>query len=331
MLVYQPSNVSMTYQHAANPPRLDKLAFTIDHIHAGNDSVCSTYELVRYLVHRNIPVTVFMQATSPGNNYALDKANARLICQLNHRLVTLGVHPLSRGHSQVQQAETFNVISQIIQEVTGRRPALLSYHGHRAGPEPGIIFPGIKYARGIHSHDGRSKPMNTPVMPASSVTQAFNYIKKRNEAGRTATFFTHSAELKRGSVKKRVFDNLVKQVMAQRLHAISYIDAMKQDFRGTPAPAGNNQSNNNRRPGAKFGLRLSALSEAGFRPINANFEVRDNRGEIVAATNNRKQAQFHLPPAIYQANARADGVSITQPINLTAQQGIHQKFLFPPA
>lgn len=334
MLVYQPSRVSMTYQHTANPPRLDKIAVTIDHVHAGNSSVCSTYELVRYLVHRNIPVTVFIQATSPGNNYELDKTNARLIHQLNHRLVTLGVHPLSRGHSQVQQLETFNVISQIIQEATGSKPKVLSYHGHRAGPEAGIIYPGIQYARGIHSQDGRAKAINTPVMPASSVTNAFNYIKRRNEAGLSATFFTHSVELKNGSAKKRVFDNLVKQVMAQRLHAMPYIEAMQQDFNGATAtnPASNQNRNRPQQPpspGAKFGLRLSALTEVSFRPVNANFEVRDNRGDIVAVTNNRKQAQFHLPPAIYQANARVDGVSITQLVNLTGQQGIHQKFLFP--
>ena len=53
MLTYRPSNVAKPYRYAANPPHLDKLSFTLDHIHAGNGSVCSTYELVRYLIQIN--------------------------------------------------------------------------------------------------------------------------------------------------------------------------------------------------------------------------------------------------------------------------------------
>nr|CAA6830584.1 MAG: Unknown protein [uncultured Thiotrichaceae bacterium] len=332
MLTYRPSNVSKPYRHSANPPRLDKICFTIDHVHAGNGSVCSTYELVRYLVHKNIPVTVFIQATSPGNDYELDFNNAQLLYQLAPHLVTLGVHPLSSNHGQREQSEVHNVINDIIERVTGRKPTLLSYHGHRAGPTRGIVFPGIQYARGIHSQSvARQDRLNTPVMPLSSVTAAYNYIKKRNEDGLTGTFFSHSAEMRSNNVKKRVFDNLVREVLSQRLHAISYLKAMNHEFGGsggstpvtpspTPAPSDSEQ---------KYGLRLSALTEQGFRPLNANFEVRSSNGRVVASASNQKQVQFHLPPAIYQANARVNDTSITQPINLTVRHGLHQKFLFP--
>lgn len=331
MLTYRPSNVAKPYRHAANPPHLDKLSFTLDHIHAGNGSVCSTYELVRYLVHKNIPVTVFMQVTSPANDYELDKSNARLIYQLAPHLVTLGVHPLHAGHTQREQAEVHNILNYIIEEVTGEKPVLLSYHGHGAGPQNGIIFPGIQYARGIHCTTApQPDPMNTPVMPLSSVTAAYNYIKKRNEAGQTATFFTHSCELRHNNVKKRVFDNLVKQVLSQRLNAVSYLDAMNQEFRGgATAPVDDASISVPSDSDVKYGLRLSALTENAFQPLIANFEVRSTNGRVVATSANKKQAQFHLPPAIYQANAVVEGTSITQPINLTLRQGLHQKFLFP--
>lgn len=331
MLTYRPSNVAKPYPNVANSPHLDKISFTLDHIHAGNGSVCSTYELVRYLVHKNIPVTVFMQVTSPANDYELDKSNARLIYQLSPSLVTLGVHPLHGGHTQREQAEVHNILNYIIEQVTGRKPVVLSYHGHGAGPQNGIIFPGIQYARGIHCRtDARPDPMNTPVMPLSSVTAAYNYIKKRNEAGLTATFFTHSCELREGSTQKRVFDNLVREVLSQRLNAVSYQQAMNHEFRGG-AGTPDNDSPHTPDPGSevKYGLRLSALTETGFQPLAANFEVRSTDGRVVASSSNKKQAQFHLPPAIYQANAIAGGTSITQPVNLTLRQGLHQKFLFP--
>ena len=144
---YRQDTTSKRYQASTNSPSLDRVCFTLDHIHSGEHGLPSTYEVVKFLVDKRIPVTVFMQATSPSNNYELDRSNARLIYNLAPHLVTLGLHPLSSGNSQQRQTKTHNVISEIIQDVTGKKPTVLSYHGAGVGPEPHIRFPGIKYLR----------------------------------------------------------------------------------------------------------------------------------------------------------------------------------------
>jgi len=144
MPVYQLSAVRDRYEHAANPPVLDRVCFTIDHIHAGSTNVSSTYEVVKFLVDQQIPVTVFIQATNPSHDYEFDRHNAQMLYGLAPHLVTLGLHPLHSGHSQAEQTAIHNTINKSIKSVTGQNPTVLSYHGAGAGPEPGIRFPGIK-------------------------------------------------------------------------------------------------------------------------------------------------------------------------------------------
>lgn len=181
MSVYKLSTVRNRYPASANPPVLDKVCFTIDHIHAGNHHVSSTYEVVKFLVDLQIPVTVFVQATNPSHDYEYDRNNARLIYGLAPHLVSLGVHPLSGTHSQAEQTAVHNTINNIIKSVTGRNPVIMSYHGAGAGPRPGISFPGIKYARGIGSTwaRGTDDPLDTPVMVLNSVERSFAYTRDR--------------------------------------------------------------------------------------------------------------------------------------------------------
>ena len=70
---YAPSYVNDIYGPSATPPVLDKIVFTIDHIHMGGPGIYSTYEIVKYLVAHKIPVAVFMECTDPVNLCKFDK------------------------------------------------------------------------------------------------------------------------------------------------------------------------------------------------------------------------------------------------------------------
>lgn len=319
---YHLSNVQKHYRGAGNSPVLDKVCFTIDHIHAGNHHISSTYEVVKCLVDRGIPVTVFFQATSPSNNYELDRQNARLIYNLAPHLVTLGVHPLPSGHSQRDQTDTLNVINGIIQEVTGRKSQVLSYHGHGAGHEPNIRFSGIKYARGIHSGwaSGADEPLDTPVMVLNSVDRAFSYTLERNAAGLSSTVFVHSQELVHGSVKKRVFDTIVTEVINQRLQAVSYYSAMKSDFRATSGGGSSSSSTGN------GSLRLSALKKHGNHPVKANFYIQKSNGDDVRSVLGVRSQQFVIPAGQYKVIVRVGTISRSDMISLGVNQGIHHVF-----
>ena len=325
MAAYTLSNVQTQYQASANPPVLDRVSFTIDHIHAGSNTISSTYEVVKFLVDNGIPVTVFMQATSPSNNYEFDRANASLLYGLAPQLVTLGLHPLPAGNSQSAQTAVQNVITRIIEDVTGSKPLTLSYHGAGAGPEPGISFPGIKYARGIGSTwtPGGDNRLDTPVTVMNSVQRAFDYTSERNSAGLSSTIFVHTQELLNGSVKKEIFDAFIKNVRARKLQAVSYYDAMRVDFKdGSTAPPTGGST-------ATGSLRLSASESPSRRPLLANFKIQSQSGENIATANNVTSQQFSIPVGTYRVSATASGTTKTDTIVLTQAQGIHHIFLIP--
>jgi len=239
MPVYVPAYVgNITYGESAKPPRLDKIVFTIDHIHNGGPGIYSTYDVVAHLVKHKIPVTIFMECTDPTNLCRIDKKYAKKIYELSPEFVSLGVHALPRGHTQEEQSNRLNLINDAIEEITGKRSNILSYHGANAGPEPGIHFDGIKYARGIKTWFAAQRPnkLNTPIMYLNSVSSAFKYIKARNKAGLSASLFVHTVELRSGSRLKLVFDTLVKQVIQQKLHAVKYYPAMEVDYSASRCP-----------------------------------------------------------------------------------------------
>ncbi|MGB1310660.1 MAG: hypothetical protein ACPG47_05585 [Leucothrix sp.] len=337
MATYRLSNVTEQYTFAANPPVLDRVVFTIDHVHAGDHDICSTYEVVKFLVDKNIPVAIFIQATNPSNNYEYDRNNARMIYQLAPNLVTLGVHPLPSGHTQQEQSQVHNTIREIIKDVTGTFPAVLSYHGAGAGPEPGITFSGIKYARGIISAwaAGTDNPKNTPVMVMNSVSRAFAYTSQRNAAGYSSTIFIHTNELREGSTKKRVFDTFVQSVLDRKIQAMPYMSAMNVDFENatTPTPPDPTPSTppNNGGSSGIGSLRLSASTKVGRRPVNADFLIEKLNGDDVGSAQSVKTQAFKLPAGQYKVTAKIGNVTETATINLTATKGIHHIFLMPAA
>ncbi len=325
MATYQLSNIQKRYNFSANPPVLDKIVFTIDHIHAGSHHLSSTYEVVKFLTDRRIPVTVFIQCTNPSNDYEFDRHNARLIYRLAPHLVTLGVHPLPKGASQQQQHETFHIISDVIRDVTRKTPVILSYHGGGAGPMRGIRFAGIKFARGIRqawSANG-DNPLDTPVMPLVSVSRAYEYIHERNNAGLSATLFVHSAELRLGARQRRVFDTLVRDVMQRRLQAIAYQQAMVHDFNHTGASVISTTFQ------ATGVMRLSALTKQGKRPISVDFSIKQRDGHYRNNVSNVNTRQFSLPVGKYRVSAKTGRMIETKDLTITATQGIHHIFLMP--
>ncbi len=234
---YIPEFVSDTYNFAANPPVLDKIVFTIDHIHQGGAGLYSTLDVVRHLVNKRIPVTVFLQCTDPGNLCALDSRNAQDVFNLDPNLVSFGIHTLPLGNSQTAQSDNLNLISNMILNITGQRPVISSYHGGNAGPENGISFAGVQFARGIHSQWSTAQQddqLNTPVMGLNTINQSFDFTRFRNQADLSATLFVHSAELTNGSNRKKVFDTLVKAVSSRDLQALDYLSAMQADYSAAP-------------------------------------------------------------------------------------------------
>lgn len=237
MPYYVPTNAIKKYTYLANPPVLDRVSFTIDHIHQGGAGLYSTYDIVRYLTDRNIPVTIFIQCTDPRNRCPADNRHARRIYQLNPSLVSFGAHSLSPTNGLAAQRDNYELIQDIIVNVTGRKSSVFSYHGRNAGPQVGVSYPEVRYARGIKSLWSTARvdnPFDTPVMPMYAVNAAFEYTRLRNLAGLSSTIFVHSVELKNGNRKKRVFDTFLKSVVERRIQAVSYEQAMKVDFSHHP-------------------------------------------------------------------------------------------------
>ncbi|PID45904.1 MAG: hypothetical protein CSB47_06245 [Proteobacteria bacterium] len=336
---YQLSPSNDKYTNAANPPKLDRVVFTIDHIHAGGYQTPSTYEVVKYLVDRKIPVAVFFQATSPSNNYEFDRTNARMLYNLAPHLVSLGVHPLPKGYNQSQHMVVFNLLNNMIKDITGKKTKIMSYHGAGAGPMPGIHFPGIEYARGIGSHwtPSSDDPLDTPVMVLNSVKRAFHYTTERNAAGLSSTLFIHTNELKPGSVKKQVFDTFVSEVLSQRLRAQPYYEAMCEDFNTTPTDDNGGSGNSGggstpTTPSIEVGsLRLSASEAGSRRPLKANFKIQTTNGKVIKTASNVASELFIIPVGTYKVSATARGQTKTKTITLTRLKGLHHIFLIPNA
>jgi hypothetical protein len=328
MPIYTLSNTQERYLNSANPPVLDKVVFTIDHIHAGNFEISSTYEVVKFLTDAGIPVTVFFQVTNPSHNYEFDRNNARLIYGLAPHLVTLGVHPLPKGNTAAKQLEVFNVISGIIKDVTGKKPLVLSYHGSGAGPMSGIIFSGIKYARGIGSAwaQGGDDRLNTPVMVMNSIKRSFDYTIERNAAALSSTLFVHTQELAPNLLKKSIFDTYVKEVIARRLQAVPYYEAMLADFKDSPSEPPEPPTTGSV---AKGSLRLSASEKVTRRPLKADFKIQTLNGNIVETANHVTTQQFRIPVGKYRVSATALGKTESKDIELTKLQGLHKIFLIP--
>ncbi|WP_299876877.1 peptidoglycan-binding protein [uncultured Cocleimonas sp.] len=235
MPTYNPSFVMQQYLHAANSPFLDKVVFTIDHLHEGGPGIYSTFDVVKHLVSKQIPVTIFIQCSDPLNFCPAEKRIAQSIYDLDHNLVSLGAHALTRGNSQANQSNNLDKIKDVIADITGAEPRIMSYHGSNAGPENGISYSGIIYARGIistWSDASADNPLNTPVMNINSVNAAYDFIQQRNAANLSAALFVHSVELTSGSIKKTTFDTIVADVVGRRLQALPYLSAMQTDFTG---------------------------------------------------------------------------------------------------
>jgi len=237
MPTYTLSHVTKTYQASANPPVLDRVVFTIDHIHQGGAGLYSTFDVVKFLVSQQIPVTVFLQCSDPIRLCPVERTSAAQIYALAPHLVSLAPHSLSPRNSQLAQRNNLSLIQDVVMDTTGARSRVMSYHGRGAGPEQGISYAGIDYARGIKTSLMRQSdnPLDTPVMGLNSVNAAFNYTSSRNHAGLSATLFVHSAELRNGSSKKRVFDTFIKEVSARRLQAVPYYSAMRSDYSSSPS------------------------------------------------------------------------------------------------
>jgi len=240
MPTYNPSFITQHYLHAANSPFLDKVVFTIDHLHEGGPGIYSTFDVVKHLVSKQIPVTIFVQCSDPQNLCPAERRIARSIYDLDHNLVSIGAHALTSGNSQASQSDNLNKVKDVIADITGSNPEIMSYHGSNAGPENGISYSGITYARGVIStwSDAQmDNPLNTPVMNINSVSAAYDFIKQRNAANLSATLFVHSVELTSGTIKKTTFDTIVADVIGRRLQAIPYLSAMQSDYTGaTPNP-----------------------------------------------------------------------------------------------
>ena len=328
MPIYRLSNTQERYLNSANPPVLDKVVFTIDHIHAGNFEISSTYEVVKFLTDAGIPVTVFFQATNPSHNYEFDRNNARLIYGLAPHLITLGLHPLPAGNTTTRQLAIFHVISGIIKDVTAKKPLVLSYHGSGAGPMLGIHFPDVKYARGIGSAwtRGGDDRLNTPVMVMNSIKRSFHYTTERNVAELSSTLFVHTQELVPNSLRKSIFDAYIQEVIARRLQAVPYYDAMLADFNDSsseptePLPAGSI---------VKGSLRLSVSEKATRRPLKADLKIQTLNGNIVETARNVTTQQFRIPVGKYRVSATALGKTESKDIELTKRQGLHEIFLIP--
>lgn len=229
---YTPSFVNAIYGPSANPPKLDKIVFTIDHVHMGGAKVYSTYDVVKFLVRNKIPVTIFMECTDPANSCHVDKLHVKEIYELDPDLVTLGIHALPKGSNQEDQSARLRLINDMIVELTGSPTVILSYHGAGAGPETGIVYNNVKYARGIKSWTSAHRPnkLDTPVMSLRSIESSFRYTRLRNKAGLSATLFIHSVELNNVLPQKRILDTFVAQVKMQKLQALDYYSAMEADF-----------------------------------------------------------------------------------------------------
>ena len=75
------------------------------------------------------------------------------------------------------------------------------------------------------------------------------------------------------------------------------------------------------------GLRLSALTAQGMRPIAASFDIRQLDGIQVKRFNNVKTQQLILPAGRYQVTAKTEQATQVKEVEVLATKGIHEVFL----
>jgi len=91
------------------------------------------------------------------------------------------------------------------------------------------------------------------------------------------------------------------------------------------AEASANQSAAN--SAAVGGLRLSALTKQGKRPITASFYVQRLNGQNVETIRNVKTQQLTLPAGKYKVTARTSEATVVKEVEVLATKGVHEIFL----
>ena len=77
------------------------------------------------------------------------------------------------------------------------------------------------------------------------------------------------------------------------------------------------------------GLRVSALTKVGNRPMTASFYIQKLNGENISNVKNVNTHQFNLPAGSYRITARAGTVRMVKQIKVIAARGIHEIFNMP--
>jgi hypothetical protein len=77
------------------------------------------------------------------------------------------------------------------------------------------------------------------------------------------------------------------------------------------------------------GLRVSALTKEGKRPVKASFYIQRLNGENVDNRKNVETEQFSLPAGRYRVTARTQDVRLVEDLDVLAGKGLHQIFLVP--
>lgn len=77
------------------------------------------------------------------------------------------------------------------------------------------------------------------------------------------------------------------------------------------------------------GLRVSALTKEGKRPVKASFYIQRLNGENVDNRKNVETHQFSLPAGKYRVTARTQDARLVKDLDVLAGKGLHQIFLIP--
>ena len=77
------------------------------------------------------------------------------------------------------------------------------------------------------------------------------------------------------------------------------------------------------------GLRVSALTKVGNRPMTASFYIQKLNGENISNVKNVNTHQFNLPAGSYRITARAGTVRMVKQIKVIAARGLHEIFNMP--
>ncbi|RVU86339.1 hypothetical protein EOL70_02500 [Leucothrix sargassi] len=97
----------------------------------------------------------------------------------------------------------------------------------------------------------------------------------------------------------------------------------------TASTASAEASDTTEKPAATGGLRVSALTKEGNRPMTASFYIQRLNGENVANIKNVNTHQFNLPAGAYRITARAENVRMVKQVTVIAARGMHEVFNMP--